>query len=314
MPSISLRQISYFVAVFEEGGFSRAAERENCTQPGLSVHIRNLEQTLGQSLFERSSSGVAPTAAGRRFYSHAVTVLRSVRTAELDIAEMQGQISGAVRAGLIPSAVRGLLPGVLPGFLDAHPRVDLRIMQAYSGTLIEWLHSGTLDFALVIEPSVRDGLEIIRFSEERMVLITGRVLGLKPWRPVRLGELPPLKLVVPTMRHGLRRNIERSISVSNLSLERVLEMDAMEGTFEFIKRTDWATILPLTAVVNDLDSDQLCLNPIAEPAIKSDFYLAHLTQSPFSAATQSFVSALQDAAQANTDAWDSTVSRHTDPA
>lgn len=312
MASISLRQIGYFVAVFEEGGFSRAAERENCAQPGLSVQIRNLEETLGQQLFERSAGGVTPTAAGRRFYSHAVTILRAVRGAELDIAEMRGQVSGAVRAGLIPSAVRGLLPGMLPRFVETHPRVDLRIMQAYSGTLIEWLHAGKLDFALVIEPAVQDGLEIVRFSEEHMVLISGRALGLTPWRPVRLAELPPLKLVVPTMRHGLRRNIERSIRVSNLTLRRVLEMDAMEGTFEFIKDTDWATILPLTAVVNDLESDRLCLNPIAEPSIKSDFYLAHLTQSPFSAATQSFVSALQEAARANTDAWDSTVLPHAD--
>ncbi len=147
-----------------------------------------------------------------------------------------------------------------------------------------------------------------------MVLISGRALGLKPWRPVRLGELPPLRLVVPTMRHALRRNIERSIKTSSVALERVLEMDAMEGTFEFIKRTDWATILPLTAVVNDLESQQLCLNPIAEPAIKSDFYLAHLTQRPYSAATQSFVDALKDAARASADAWESVVLQHADPA
>ncbi len=313
MPSISLRQIGYFVAVYEEGGFSRAAARENCAQPGLSVQIRNLEETLGQALFERTAGGVEPTAAGRRFYGHAVGILRSVRGAELDIAEMRGQVAGAVRAGLIPSAVRGLLPGLLPRFLAAHPRVDLRIMQAYSGTLIEWLHAGKLDFALVIEPAVQDGLEITPFSEEHMVLISGRALGLKPWRPVRLGELPPLRLVVPTMRHALRRNIERSIKTSSVALERVLEMDAMEGTFEFIKRTDWATILPLTAVVNDLESQQLCLNPIAEPAIKSDFYLAHLTQRPYSAATQSFVDALKDAARASADAWESVVLQHADP-
>jgi len=313
MPSVSLRQISYFVAVFEEGGFSRAAERENCAQPGLSVHIRNLEETLGQKLFERSVSGVTPTAAGRRFYAHAVSILRSVHSAEIDIAEMRGQVSGAVRAGLIPSAVRGLLPGMLPRFLESHPRVDLRIRQAYSGTLIEWLHAGDLDFALVIEPAVQEGLEITRFSEEHMVLISGRGLGLAPWRPVRLGELPPLKLVVPTMRHGLRRNIERSIRTSNVSVERLLEMDAMEGTFDFIKSTDWATILPLTAVVNELESELLCLNPIAEPSIKSDFYLAHLTHSPFSAASESFVNALKDAARANTDAWESRVLRHADP-
>jgi DNA-binding transcriptional LysR family regulator len=64
MPTISLLQIRYFVAVFEEGGFSQAAGRENCAQPGLSVHIRNLEDSLGESMFERSVNGVTPTPAG----------------------------------------------------------------------------------------------------------------------------------------------------------------------------------------------------------------------------------------------------------
>lgn len=304
MTSISHRQIRYFVSVFEEGGFSRAAERENCAQPGLSVHIRNLEETLGQPLFERSVNGVTPTTAGERFYRHAVAILRSVRNAELEITEMQGQISGVVRAGLIPSAVRGLVPSMLPGFLDAYPQVDLRLMQAYSETLIKWLLSGELDFALAIEPSAQEGLEITLFSEERMVLITGRVLGLQPWRPVKLSELPPFKLVVPTMRHGLRRNIERSIRIAKLSPKRVLEMDAMQGAFEFIKNSDWATILPLTSVVNDLHSDRLCLNPIVEPSIKSDFYIAHLTQNPLSAASRVFVDALHKASEATADAWD----------
>lgn len=314
MPAISLLQIRYFVAVFEEGGFSQAAGRENCAQPGLSVHIRNLEDSLGESMFERSVNGVTPTPAGQRFYRHAVSILRSVRAAELDISEMSDQVSGLVRAGLIPSAARGLLPSMLPGFVDAYPRIDLRLVQAYSGTLIDWLLSGELDFVLVIEPAVREGLEITRFSEEQMVLITGRSLGLVPWRPVKLRELPPLKLVVPTTKHGLRSNIERSIKTENFSPQRVLEMDAMQGAFEFIEKTDWATILPVTAVMNELDSDKLCLNPIVEPSIKSDFYIAHLTQSPFSAASRIFVDALSEASRDNADAWDTTVASHANPA
>jgi len=313
MPSVSLRQISYFVAVFEEGGFSRAAERENCTQPGLSVHIRNLEERLGLALFERSVSGVTPTPAGQRFYRHAVSILRSVHSAELEITEMRDQISGVVRAGLIPSSVRGLLPPVLPDFLDAYPQIDLRIMQAYSETLVRWLLSGELDFALVIEPAVQDGLEITRFSREQMILISGRALGLQPWRPIMLRDMPPLKLVVPTMRHGLRRNIERGIKLARVVPQRVLEMDAMQGAFEFIKKTDWATILPMTAVVSDLESGRLCLNPIVEPSIKSDFYVAHLTQSPLSAAARVFVDALREASRSNAEAWDSAVRLHADP-
>src|SRR5215472_16549267 len=67
--SIDLKQIRCFVAAYEEGSFSKAAHREHCTQPGLSVYIQRLESMLAHRLFDRKARGVTPTVAGRHFYS-----------------------------------------------------------------------------------------------------------------------------------------------------------------------------------------------------------------------------------------------------
>ena len=85
MIPITIRQLQYFVAVYEEASFSRAAEREHCSQPALSAQIRNLEAILERSLFDRSVNGAIPTAAGQRFYRHSVAILRSVNTARLEM-------------------------------------------------------------------------------------------------------------------------------------------------------------------------------------------------------------------------------------
>ena len=66
---ISIRQMRSVVAVLEEGSFTRAAERENATQSGISQHVSAVEQQLGASLFERTSDGVKPTKAGERLLS-----------------------------------------------------------------------------------------------------------------------------------------------------------------------------------------------------------------------------------------------------
>src|SRR5664279_6608307 len=124
MIPITIRQLQYYVAVYEEATFSKAALREHCSQPALSAQIRNLEQILNRSLFDRSVSGVMPTAAGQRFYRHSVAILHSVSSAQLEMEEVSGQVAGQVRAGLIPTIMRGLMPSFLPAFVDTYPMID----------------------------------------------------------------------------------------------------------------------------------------------------------------------------------------------
>src|SRR3546814_17558783 len=91
---MNFRQMQYFVAVYEEGGFSRAAAREHCTQSGLSQQIRNLEERLGLTLFECTPHGAQPTLAGAQSYRHCVPILRAAHAAEHAMGELRGSLSG----------------------------------------------------------------------------------------------------------------------------------------------------------------------------------------------------------------------------
>lgn len=296
IPSISFRQLQYFIAVYEEGSFSKAAGREHCTQPALSTQIRNLEEVIGTTLFDRSVVGVLPTAAGKRFYRHAVSILRSLRMAQHEMAKGSEQILGTVRAGLIPSVVRGILPSFLPQFVERHPAIELCITESFSGTLTEWLLARELDLAVVVDPPAHDGLETERLAEGPAVLITGKAAGLTPG-PLRLSDLPPLKMVLPGPRHGLRAIIDRSIWARSIRVSRVLEMDSVPGMIAFVRASDWATILPSAAVMRDLDDGDLVINPIIDPQFEGNLYIAHLAQFPLSLAAQVFVEALRAEAQ-----------------
>lgn len=296
IPSISFRQLQYFIAVCEEGSISKAAGRENCTQPALSTQIRNLEEVIGSTLFDRSVVGVLPTAAGKRFYRHAVAIMRSLRTAEHEMAKGNDQILGTVRAGLIPSVVRGILPSFLPHFVDRHPAIELCIRESFSGTLTSWLLARELDLAVVVEPPAHEGLVTERLAEGPAMLITGKAAGLAPG-PARLADLPPLKMVLPGRQHGLRAIIERSIWAQSLKVARILEMDSVPGMITFVRASDWATILPSAAVMRDLDDPDLVLNPITDPQFEGNLYIAHLAQYPLSPAAQLFVEALRSEAE-----------------
>ncbi|MDH3286277.1 MAG: LysR family transcriptional regulator [Betaproteobacteria bacterium] len=298
MIQITIRQLRYFVATYEEASFTRAAEREHCSQPALSAQIANLEKILERELFERSVNGVRPTAAGQRFYRHAVSILSSVNQAQIDMAEVSGLVEGQVRVGLIPSIVRGLLPSFLPEFVDTYPMIDLRVIQGFSDALSDAVLAQTVEFAVVLEPPRHEGIEIEHFAAESMVLISNPALGLPRGEALRLSNLAPLNLVVPSPNHTLRRNIERHIWTKEIRVARLLEMDTVHGMIDFVAGSKWATILPIVAVACDLGSDRFCINPIGEPRLEADLHLIRLTQQPLTATARLFAEALRQRAAA----------------
>ena len=102
---MNFRQLSTFVGIYEEGSFNKAAQRLNATQSGLSMQIRNLEDSLGCSLFDRTAKGVTPTVAGTRLYATAVDILRQLDGAEAELRNLSGMISGRLRPATAKSLV-----------------------------------------------------------------------------------------------------------------------------------------------------------------------------------------------------------------
>ena len=211
--SLDLKQIRCFVAAYEEGSFSKAALREHCTQPGLSVYIQRLEAMLAHRLFDRKARGVTPTIAGRHFYACCADVLKSVSIAKQRMLDMAGNVATDINVGVSPTLFKGVLPWMLPDYLSAHPYVDVRLAEAYSGTLTDWVVSGEVQVAIVTKPPLHFGLETTHFFRDRLVLVTRgmtRVFHRKRRRPRRRrsGELQELQLILPSPRHSLRQVIE----------------------------------------------------------------------------------------------------------
>src|SRR3954449_9156316 len=113
MANIPLRQIRAVIAVCEEGSFTRAAERENATQSGISQHVAALEASLGVKLFERATGGVTPTPAGLRYYKSCVAAVGALEHAAEEARGFAGQVTGELRIGLMPTFTRAVVAPVL---------------------------------------------------------------------------------------------------------------------------------------------------------------------------------------------------------
>jgi LysR family nitrogen assimilation transcriptional regulator len=300
---MDLKQIRSFVAVYGDGSINRAAERLNIAQPSLSQQIKTLEQSVGVQLFERHARGVRPTPAGDRFYDDCRKILGDVESASQNMREFSLGTSGSLDVGLIPTVTKGVLSSVLPAFITALPNVELRVVEAFSGTLTDWVMSGELDFAIGTEPPRHDGLEMRVLSAEPLVMVSGRKAGLTHLEPVSLKQLPTVNLVMPSAQHSLRTLIERYIKLGNITPSRIVEIDGLFGALEFIRNTDFSAILPVTTVVSDLDSRAFSVNPIIDMRMSFEFFLVHQTQKPLSLAARDLVSRLESALKRSAGAW-----------
>ncbi|TDR88185.1 LysR family transcriptional regulator [Enterovirga rhinocerotis] len=292
--AIDLKKIRYFVAVFEEGSFTRAARRENVVQPALSVQITQLERELTVKLLERSAQGVRPTLAGERYYRFCTELLRSFDAATQEMRDLSGRVTGLVRIGVMPSICHGPLVGVLDRYLTLYPGVELRLLEGFSGTLADGVASGQLDLAICNRPVPYTQLTYRHLVSDRLILISGAAKKLPRWKPVRLDAVPDLKLVLPFPIHAQRRLLDEHMATGAIKPARILEIDGISASLNFVRASDWSILLPTIAIMNEVRSRNLILNPLAHPVLGSEIYEMHPSDTPLTLPAQRFVELLQE--------------------
>jgi DNA-binding transcriptional LysR family regulator len=151
---VELRHLRYFVAVAEELNFSRAARRLNMAQPPLSVAIRQLEQEIGASLFERTSREVKLTEAGETLFVGARRTLAEADAAVTAARRAAGGEVGTLRIAYSWSARFEILPALGATFARRAPDVELVAEEMWNGRMPAAMRSGEIDLAVALCPEV----------------------------------------------------------------------------------------------------------------------------------------------------------------
>jgi LysR family hydrogen peroxide-inducible transcriptional activator len=146
---MEIHQLEYLVAVAEEGGFTRAAERLQVAQPSLSQQIKKLEKELHQPLFDRLPRGAVLTEAGQRMLEHARRVLAELHDARRRVSEVGGQVAGTLTVGAIPTIAPFLLPAVVRSFVGRWPLVRVSVTEDVTARLLARVGQGELDLVVL---------------------------------------------------------------------------------------------------------------------------------------------------------------------
>jgi transcriptional regulator, LysR family len=164
--NITFKQLRYFEALARHGHFGRAADACAISQPALSVQIKELESTLGTALFERGARQVRLTAFGEDWAQRVRDILQAVDELGDMARAAQSGLAGRLRIGVIPTIAPYLLPGLIGALGRSFPDLDVHVRETVTQRLIEELHDGQIDTAIVALPVAEPGLaELALFDE-----------------------------------------------------------------------------------------------------------------------------------------------------
>lgn len=259
---LSVERMRVFAAVFEEGSFTAAAERLNATQSGVSQQIARLERALGAQLLERGARGAVATPAGRQLYARSIALLREISAVERGISALGKGATGSVTLGAMPALTRSIAGPVLRRYLAANPNVTVNLVERSSAELIEEVVSDRLDAALVPVFDAPPSLRCRLLGRTREVLIARAGAAHLHMRPVDVGTVTPMRLILQSEGTIRRRQVLAYLRSRGVELDALMDMDSMFGTLEFVQNSDFTTIVPAVMVAPEIDGGALCVRPL----------------------------------------------------
>ncbi len=169
-----LVDLRLFVNTAEATSLTRGAERSYLSLAAASMRIKNLEDALGTRLLYRTSQGVTLTAAGEAMFQNALRILQQTERLCGDMLEYAQGVRGHLRLFANTTSITEFLPAALGGYLAAHPQVNVDLEERASPDIVRAVAEGAADIGIVAGTVRTDGLEVLPYHKDRLVLAVSR--------------------------------------------------------------------------------------------------------------------------------------------
>lgn len=166
-----LVSIRLVVDCVQHGSLSAAAREAHLALAAASRRMRELEDAIGEPLFQRHGRGLLPTAAGRVFARHAVGLLQSLEQMGSELADLRQGIATHVRLCASTAAINQFLPPLLAQYARLHEHVRVELEEQVSSAVVAALRDGSADLGVFVEGAETDGLDCRLFRRDELILV-----------------------------------------------------------------------------------------------------------------------------------------------
>lgn len=262
---MTLQQLEYAIAVWQEKHFGKAAERCFVTQPTLSMQLQKLEETIGFQLFNRQSNPIIPTREGESFLAHAHEVLLSAKRLETLSQTLKSGLSGEFRIGVMPTLGPYYLPDLLPVLVERFPKIHFVVQELTTGVCLQKLGRFQLDAAILATPLEDSNLLEEALFYEPFYLYASPKHPLLAKTEIVKEDLDMPGLVLLGEGHCFRTQVLelcRNRLIDNAELGITIEAASLNTLISFVDNGEGFTLLPQLATRMLNEEQQARLRPV----------------------------------------------------
>jgi len=253
---LTLRQVEVFLAVARARSYSRAAGELALTQPAVSAQVRQLEDLVGEALFDYLGKQLYLTPAGEVMERAGRDLVQRLVTLEMELAESRGVMQGALNLA-IESSAQYFLPALLKKFCDEHPAVTLSMRVVNHAEALRGLAENTDD--LVVMSLIPEGraLVFVPFRENVLLPVAAPVHPLAAMKEISLLQLVEHTLLLREPGSGTRRALELHCQQQAVRLQRLQQLGSLEAIKQGVCAGLGVAVVPAESCATELADGRL---------------------------------------------------------
>ncbi len=296
--AMDARSIRHFLAAYDAGTFTAAAERLNLSPQAISKSILRLEESLGVRLFERDGRRVRPTAYAELFLPHARTIAAETDKFRADLGDMLGGRSGRLNVGVGPSAAADVVARAIIALSAQSPNILLRVLAGIQERMAEDLILGKLDLFVSMRQVDRPD-PLIREEEIgwiNYIIVVGPTHPLAGKQDITLAETARGRWLVGANLGAVEEQIEESYHTAGIArLRPEIETTSVLLTQAVLDGGIHLAILPRMLVARDLAAGRLVQLDVDTSAWRRPLIVATRVRGAKSPQVATFLARLHDA-------------------
>ena len=265
----SLKQLEYLTSLAEHQHFGQASEVCNVTPSTLSAGIRELEETLGVAVAERTKRTVLMTPIGLAIADRAKALIRDAEDLMALAASHNKPLTGKISLGAIPTISPFILPGVFPEIQKKYPQLQLYLREEQTETLLHRLRNGEIDVALIALPYETENLIVKELINDEFLFACPNDHQLANSKSIKDKDLPNQSLLLLEEGHCLRTHALDACKFSSSPMRVQFEATSLQTLIHMVASGIGVTLLPKMAAESAVtQNNKIQLIPLETPAAR----------------------------------------------
>jgi DNA-binding transcriptional LysR family regulator len=284
---MTFRQLQVFRLVCDNRSYSRAAEEMALTQPAVSLQIRQLEELLGQPLFDYIGKKLYLTDAAEALLLASADIFGRLESLDMQLADLQGSLQGQLSLA-VESSAKYFVPHLFAAFRREYPEVNLQLVVVNHAQALKRLSANRDDLLIMSLVPPEMSLEFLPFLNNPIIAVAPPEHPLCSQGPLTLQDLTAWPLLIREAGSGTRQACEEYCHQKRAHFAHSLEVGAMESQREGVIAGLGLALLPRHAVRRELECGALRELPVAELPLLHSWCLVHPRGKYLSPVAQAF--------------------------